>query len=484
MADRRARRLVALAAALLVAACSAPATGPTGSASPTGTSAPTPAATASACVATPCTASVDGAQLEVVVPARWNGTLLLYSHGYRSAQPTPPDLRPVSTSPEPAPGWSSGDRTVGDALLARGYAIAGSSYASNGWAVADGVRAGEDVYAWVRDHVGRPDRVYAWGDSLGGLVTTVLAERHPDWVTGSAPLCGALAGTVPNMDLALDVGYAVRELIWPQMTVRGFTSYQDAVDTFRGAASRVLAAARDVRGGGAAAVLFVDAVVDGPTRTRTYDGATPASAVAAAAEGVLTALSFETFARYDLEQRLGGDPSTNVGTDYAARISAADRQRVDALDPGATTRLLAALARGRRVAADPAARAAALRLDDPQGRLSRPMLTLHTRDDPLVLVQNESWYAARVAAHGAPGDLEQLVTVPPATYPEKPGAPYGAGHCAFTPVSRIGVVDLLDRWVRTSVRPTAAAATAALGAGSGVEPAVVPPPWPLGGAQP
>ena len=78
------------------------------------------------------------------------------------------------------------------------------------------------------------------------------------------------------------------------------------------------------------------------------------------------------------------------------------------------------------------------------------MLTLHTADDPLVIAANESWYADRVAAAGpdAQGQLRQLITVPPATYPEKPGAPYGAGHCSFTTGSRIGVIALLDGWVR------------------------------------
>jgi hypothetical protein len=176
------------------------------------------------CSSIACTGSINGAAYEIVLPSTWNGTLLLYSHGYRTAQPAPPDFAPVDTRPEPAPGWSAGEKSVGQALLAQGYALAGSAYASNGWAVADGVKAGEDLYAFFRDQVGQPNRVYAWGDSLGGLITAELAERHPDWVSGSAPLCGALAGLVPNMDLALDVGYAIRELIWPAFKVSGYTS--------------------------------------------------------------------------------------------------------------------------------------------------------------------------------------------------------------------------------------------------------------------
>src|SRR5262249_61457741 len=64
----------------------------------------------------------DGATFLIEVPSPWNGTLLLYSHGYV-----------VPGSPNPA-------RDVGDPgtrafLLANGFALAGSSYAHTGWAI-------------------------------------------------------------------------------------------------------------------------------------------------------------------------------------------------------------------------------------------------------------------------------------------------------------------------------------------------------------
>ena len=479
MRGSRERSLVAVVAAsvaLTLAACS-------------GTTGPDPSSTSTdvpftSCDSVACTGALNGARYEILMPKTWNGTLLLYSHGYRTAQPAPPDFAPVETQPEPAPGWSGGEKAVGQALLAEGYALAGSAYATNGWAVADGVKADEDLYAFFQDQVGRPDRVYAWGDSLGGLITAELAERHPDWVSGSAPLCGALAGLVPNMDLALDVGYAVRELIWPQFKVTGYAGYQDAVTNFEGAAKRIVAAASDVKGGGTAKVLFIAALVDAPAATRTYDGSTVQSQVKVATEGILTALGFGTYGRYDIEQRVGGNPSTNVSTEYALRFTVADQRLIDAVSPGATARYALVLARGQRIAADAAARAKAETLGDPKGTVTTPMVTLHTVDDPLVLVQNESWYAARVSTAGDSAHLVQLVTVPPRTFPEKTGAPYGAGHCNFTADSRVGIVTVLDDWVRHGTYPGAVSVTTALGASSGFVPDVRIPPWPLGGDQP
>src|SRR5688500_8420244 len=105
-----------------------------------------------------CTGDLDGAAYEIALPEKWNGTLLLYSHGYRQAQAAPPDFESPSTAAEPAPGWSQGSREVGQALLDQGFAIAGSAYASNGWAVAEGVEAGERLHDFFVARVGKPNR--------------------------------------------------------------------------------------------------------------------------------------------------------------------------------------------------------------------------------------------------------------------------------------------------------------------------------------
>jgi len=433
-----------------------------------------------------CTGSIDGAPYEIVMPSRWNGTLLLYSHGYRNAAPIPPDFAPVDTTAEPAPGWGGGDKQIGQALLDEGYAIAGSAYKSNGWAVSDGVGADEALYGFFKANIATPMRVYAWGDSLGGLITQTLAEEDPAWVNGAAPLCGALAGVVPNMNLALDVEYGIQQLLDPAMTVTGFASYSEAVKTWTTAMQKILAAAPNVAAKGPAKIAFVSALVHGPTQTQTYDGSTVTSKISALVEEVGTALGFGTFGRYDVEQRYGGNISGNETTNYAARISAADRAQIDAIGgAGTTDEFLRLLAAGHKVTADPAAVTKA-QADggDPQGTVQVPTITLHTAADPLVIVQNESWfktkYQTAVAAGTAASELVQAYTVPPATYPQQPGAPYGAGHCNFTAKSRLAVISLLDNWVRNGVYPGPDAIAAALGPDSGYNALYQPGPWPAG----
>jgi hypothetical protein len=420
-----------------------------------------------------CTGEIDGAAYEIKLPEKWNGTLLLYSHGYRSAAPTPPSFEPVDTTAAAAP--SDQDAS---ALLAEGYALAGSAYKTNGWAVQDGVEAGEKLHTFFAKNVGAPHRVYVWGESLGGLITETLAEKHPDWVAGSAPMCGVLGGTNLNLDLALDEAYAVKTLIYPQLKLTGFASHDEAVQNWTAAYKALVKAGGDVKNG-VPKILLIAALTDSPRQTKTYDGSTIESTVRALGEALLTGLGYGTWGRYDIEQRVGGNPSTNDGVDYTARVSAEERSLIDTVSPGATGRLLGQLAAGERVTADQAARDKADALGNPTGDLKDPTITLHTKADPLVLAQNESVFKDRVYGSARrTADLVQLYTLPPATYPQTSGAPYGAGHCNFTSAQRVGLITLLDGWVREGVVPGAASLPAVFPGDASVSQTYQAGPWP------
>src|SRR5580658_4213338 len=124
----------------------------------------------------------DGAKYLIQVPAKWNGTLLLYSHGYV------------------VPGFSNpaadvGDPITGAYLLANGYALGGSSYASTGWAVQQALPDQIEVLETFKKLVGTPNRTIAWGHSLGGIVTAGLVQRYSDRFDAALPMCGVVAGS-------------------------------------------------------------------------------------------------------------------------------------------------------------------------------------------------------------------------------------------------------------------------------------------------
>lgn len=424
-----------------------------------------------------CTGEIDGAKYSIKLPKQWNGTLLLYSHGYRFAEPAPPDYGAISTNAQVSS--TDDDGTGSDALsqqlLSAGYALAGSSYKSNGWAVADGVKAGEDLHAQFVKLVGKPKRTYVWGDSLGGLITEIIAERNGAWVDGAAPMCGAVAGPNYNFDVALDVAYAVKALIDPSLKLTGYSSAADAADNWKAAAGAVIKAASDLAGGGTAKVLFIADLVDAPTATASYDGHDLPSQVKARVESLLTALAFGTSGRYELEQRVGGDPYDNTKADYPRRISPSE-SAVLSLVGGNPAKLEAALDKLPRVAADASARTAIEGLGDTTGRIVVPTVTMHTEADPLVLVQNETVLAGRARQAGDSGNLAQLFIAPPATFSSTTKAPYGAGHCNFSTAQRAGLISVLDRWVRDAAYPVLSGVGNSLG--DGYAPVFAPGPWP------
>src|SRR6267378_1061880 len=142
----------------------------------------------------------DGATYLIEVPANWNGTLFLYSHGYV------------------VPGNANPAQDVGDPftrffMLSNGYALAGSSYATTGWAIHEALPdqiAVLEVFEKIFEH---PKRTLAWGHSLGGIITAGLIQRNPRRFDAALPMCGVLSGGVATWNTALDGAFAFKTLL-------------------------------------------------------------------------------------------------------------------------------------------------------------------------------------------------------------------------------------------------------------------------------
>jgi hypothetical protein len=96
------------------------------------------------------TGVLEGAPYRVDIPVSWNGELVMQLHGFE------PIGMPRAT-PKPM-----GDEAP--AFLAAGYAVAQSSFASQGWAVDDALRDNERLRAWFGRRHGRP-RALTWSVS-------------------------------------------------------------------------------------------------------------------------------------------------------------------------------------------------------------------------------------------------------------------------------------------------------------------------------
>jgi pimeloyl-ACP methyl ester carboxylesterase len=147
----------------------------------------------------------DGATFLIEVRANWNnGTLFLYSHGF-----VPPG------SPNPPQDAAKEDPVTHSFMLFSGFALAGSSYATTGWAIAEAIPDQIAVLNLFQQLVGTPSRTIAWGHSLGGMVTAGLIQRYPDRFEAALPMCGVLSGSVATWNTALDFGFAFKTLVAP-----------------------------------------------------------------------------------------------------------------------------------------------------------------------------------------------------------------------------------------------------------------------------
>jgi pimeloyl-ACP methyl ester carboxylesterase len=391
----------------------------------------------------------DGAAFKIECPAgTWNGTLFLYSHGY---------VVPGSSNP----AMDVGDPVTGAWLLSQGFALAGSSYATTGWAIQQALPDQIGTLDTFDQTYTTPTRTIAWGHSLGGIITAGLIQQYPGRFAAALPMCGVLSGGVATWNTALDAAFAFQQLIDPSVAIVHIT---DPVGNLAGA--RAAAAAAQQTKQGQARMALVAALSDTPGWfTPTSPEPAPRDFTAQQANqyqwfSVVDA-PFAFALRAELEARAGGNPSWNTGVNYTTQLAhSIDMREVVALYKAAGLSLkadLATLNNATRISADPGAVQYLTNNIVFNGHINIPVLTMHTTGDGLVVPENEQAYRSVVRSEGNQSLLRQIFV-------------HRAGHCAFTPAETITAArTLLHRldtgfWTGQGLRPaTLDAQAAALG---------------------
>lgn len=318
----------------------------------------------------------------VCLPARFNGTLLVYAHGY-----VPPQ-EPLALPEELG---EADVAEVVDRLLLLGFGVAASSYHKNGYALEAAESDLNDLVDHVRATEPRVETVYVIGASEGGLITTMLVEKYPETFAGGLALCGPLAGVPYQIDYLADVR-VLFDYFYPDVFPFGLLDVPDEAHEQWEEFRTEIAAAVGAEPDGIAQLFDVARV--------------PCAAVTTScAQDILAYSLFET---NDLLDTAGGWPVSNAAKLYR-------RSKDDAaLNAGV-----------ERFDADPDAAAYTRRYYRPHGRLRQPLVTLHTTQDPVVPHRHETAYFRRVALSGRSDQLTVLSV-------ER------AGHCAFTAAEVIG----------------------------------------------
>lgn len=365
----------------------------------------------------------DGATYVIDVPPNWNGTLILYSHGY-----VPPG--------SPNPALDASDPLTGGYLYAAGFALAGSSYATTGWAVHEALPDQIATLDVFQNDVGAPTQTIAWGHSLGGMITAALVQQYPTRFNAALPMCGVVAGGVGQWNQGLDGAFAFNTLV-----AGGTLQVVDITNPVQNltAAETFLSAAQSTAQGRARLAL-VAALGDLPGW---YDPTSPEPSqtdyTTREANQFLwmqnVDFPFGFALRAELEARAGGNPSFNNGVNYAMQLKhSVDYAEVQALYTAAGLNLdadLATLKTAARISADPGA---LTYLSDNiiyNGQITVPVLTMHTTGDGLVAVQNEEAYS-KVVGEAKDSKLLRETFV------------HRAGHCEFSPAEMITAMQTLE----------------------------------------
>ena len=309
----------------------------------------------------------SGAKWAAQVPANWNGTLLVWGRGY-SAKLGAPELAPANAKA---------------LLLEKGYALLASDYGAAGWSLAQAVPAQTQAIAAFVQTYGRPKRTIAWGNSMGGLVTTALAEAAKPVVNGAIAFCPSIGGAVGMMNMALDGAYAFRTLAAADAGLQ-LTGITDDMANGQKAQAAVQSALASPQGRARLALAGVLGGIPGWTRRdypRPADGDSEAQV-----DEIGAAFAMGIFLpRADQEERAGGVFSWNTGVDYAAQLAQSGRRAfVEALYAKAGLDLKADLARlnaGARVSARPSAVRYMMDHYTPTARPAVPLLSVQAIGD-------------------------------------------------------------------------------------------------------
>jgi hypothetical protein len=402
----------------------------------------------------------DGGSWVADVPSPWNGTLLLYSHGFGPPQ--------AADAPDP---------NTKQALLDRGYALAGSSYdpAGSWWALGSALRDQFETLTDVgADLPSAPSHVLAFGTSMGGLISALEDEGANGRIDGALTTCGLVAGGIQLNNYQLDAEYTMSKLLAPGVAIKlvRFLSPADGLATGQqlDAAAKTAQGTPQGRARLALAMAFLNVATWAPGESmpsahdyakqeqEQYDVqfSLPPSGPP------LTAMDFVEFGRPYIEQAAGGNGSWTAGVNFAQLLDRSSyAPQVRALYRQAGLNLhgdLNALTAGANITADANAIQWLGQTSVPTGRLQVPELDMHTIADQLVPVQQENYYAHTVRFAGARDLLRQA-------YIER------QSHCNFTPAELVAGVLAVEhrvdtgRWdhVADPVRLEAKATSLALG---------------------
>jgi pimeloyl-ACP methyl ester carboxylesterase len=384
-----------------------------------------PACTTANYVTTCLGATTDTAPYMLITPANFNGTVYLWSHGYRPNVDVPAGIPgyggyKVTNTPEPAPG---GNPQVIGALLAKGYAVMGSGFARQGWNANSAVKTNVELIGIYKKQYPKTTKVISWGNSLGGFQSQYLAEKHPELINSAGALCLS-SDVMAISDTAADALWLIKTFFDPTIKAGNYSAGAAGYAEAMGDLVKVFTVIGAMQAGIAAnptapawpatskvpdalkavpsrsALVLIALLAGLPMQSAHFDGTSapagiPASSALsfqlainpslAALENIANAAALAAFQIYDLELQTGGVWYDNTATDWAARVADERFIWASALSgESATNALLGYLAAVPKAQGNPVARAKVAALGTHTGISKVPTILYTGVADPIL----------------------------------------------------------------------------------------------------
>lgn len=324
----------------------------------------------------------SGALYRIWMPCSWNGDLVVYAHGYIS--PKEPLRIPIDQLELPD------GTSIPEIINQLGYAFAVSSFSKNGLAVKEGVVDLVDlVDIFTKKHCA-PQYTYLVGASEGGLIAALGVEDYVSIFSGGLATCGPIGNFQKQLNYFGDFR-VVFDCFFPGLIPGSPVEIPEEVmnnwaSVYQPSILMAIANNPD-------ATIQLLSVTDAA-----FNPLDPNSI----GETILGILWYNIFATNDARQELHGQPFDNKLRIY--RGSNNDillNQNV------------------QRFSADPSARAEIEKYYQTSGELTNPLVTVHTKLDPIVPFWHEHLYKLKVLSSGSNSNFTKIPI-------------HRYGHCNFT----------------------------------------------------
>ena len=309
-----------------------------------------------------CTGTTsDGAAYKMVIPATFNGTAMVWSHGFGGNTTIPGYFSVDSTAQlgPNLPGENGGSPEFVKYVTDKGVAIMGSGFSTQGWNLDEAVKTNIELVGIFKAKFTTTKKVIAAGYSMGGGITQALAEQKPELLS-SAVVINPVDAWGSQSKYFIDLLWLLKTWFDPTIKLSGYATgaagdmqmlqdlgkYTAVLTALKGAVSTGAwpttssKSALALQAGGIpsrSALLMIGRLAGISAQSSSFDGLVGPPGAAATAwplayapalatlENIAGVLGYSLLGARDMEAKMGGIWIDNQATDFSKQLSDEDR---------------------------------------------------------------------------------------------------------------------------------------------------------------